>query len=387
MKRIRVALVEGDGAAPEMMAVACAVAQKAAEQDGVYFDFEKTPMGWDALGKFGDTLPAESLAKATDIGLLFFGGVGEKALDKTLGVQFPKMRPEGRCLLTIRDKWGLLINERPAIFHPELRGLAKVRENEIPASGIRQFWLRYLLEGEYFGNREFIGNIGHEAEKLMGLKLKDDVTGDEPVISNIEFLTQANVVRYFRYAFGRARELKMPLICVAKANVLPTHLYFWLNAKRIQREEFPDVDLREVVYSDDGTQLLFEPSKLEGVIACTNKDGDMLSDGALKAVGSMGLMCSSAINPVTGAAMFESGAGTYPEAKGKDIANPIGRILTGAMLNRYVGNLSAAQRTEASVRKTLLAGYRTPDLFKDGVDDSSKLVGTTEIGRLVISNL
>ena len=387
MKKVLVALVPGDGAAPEMMAVACAIAIKAARKDGINLVFEEIPAGWSAFHKYGDTLPAKSLKRATEIGLLFFGGVGEKTLDDTLGVQFPKMRPEGKCLLTFRDEWGLLINERPAIFHPELRDIARVRKDEIPKAGIKQIWLRYLLEGEYFGNKNFMGKIGSRAKKVMGLKLKDDVTGDEPVISNIEYLTRANVVKYFRYAFNRARELKMPLICVAKANVLPTHLYFWLNAKRIQKEEFPDVSLRKVVYSDDGTQLLFEPSKLTGVVACTNKDGDMLSDGALKAVGSMGLMYSSAINPNNGMAMFESGAGTYPEAKGKNIANPSGRSLAAGLLLRHIGSNNGGEAIERAVKAALVKGYRTPDLVPKKAPKNIRIVGTKEMGKIIFDLL
>ena len=164
-------------------------------------------------------------------------------------------------------------------------------------------------------------------------------------------------------------------------------MYFWLNAKKMHEAEFPGVELKKVVYSDDAVRLLAHPELLNGVIVCTNKDGDMLSDGALENVGSMGLMHSSAKNPFTGAAMYESGAGTYPEAKGKDIANPTGRILTGAMMARGCNELEVAECIEKASRQALIDGYRTPDMFTPGVDDDSKRVGTVGMTDAIISRL
>jgi 3-isopropylmalate dehydrogenase len=380
------------------MEVAAATTREAAKLDNLDIEYIPAPMGWNAFDEFGDTLPQKSLdiASAQKPPLLFFGGVGEKRLDKTRGVGAnAKFRPEGRCLLTIRATWELLINERPAIYYPELRRLSRVAavangEIPIPPEGLRQIWLRYLLEDAYFGNRNFADKVGWQARDLLGMKLKDDVTGDEHLVSNIAYFTRSKLKRYFRYAFARARELQMPLICVAKTNVLPHHVFFWKVAQKIH-VEFPDVELREVTYSDDAVQLLFEPEKLAGVIACTNVDGDMLSDGALKAVGSMGLMYSSAINPKTGAAMFESGAGTFPEGVDGS-ANPIGRVLTGALMLRHIcatRGLPASRGTEViekAVRLAIQQGYRTPDLFRLG-DDPSKRIGTSEMGEKILSLL
>ena len=112
---------------------------------------------------------------------------------------------------------------------------------------------------------------------------------------------------------------------------------FWRKiATRIGKEEFPDVSLSHQLV-DSANALLFTPAKLHGVIACGNEHGDILSDGAASALGSMGMMCSSAINPDTGAAMFESGAGTAPTLAGQNKANPLGRILTAAMMLRHIG--------------------------------------------------
>jgi len=125
-------------------------------------------------------------------------------------------------------------------------------------------------------------------------------------------------------------------------------------------------------------------AKLHGVIACGNEHGDILSDGAAAALGSMGMMCSSAINPDTGAAMFESGAGTAPTLAGQNKANPLGRILTAAMMLRHIGAINGADAIESAVNKVLRDGYRTADLFSN-IDDPAKLLGTSAMGEMVLT--
>lgn len=384
-----IALTIGDGSAPDQMANACLIVGDAAKKDEIQIVWVQTQMGWCVYKERGDTLPKESLETATKIGLLFFGGVGEKALDKTWGKENPKMKPEGRCLLTIRDQWGLLINERPAIYHPWLRGISHVAgiqsgRTPIPEGGIQQIWLRYLLEDGYFGNRNLSGELNDEVIQKLGIKQKDDVVGNESMITNMSYFTDRKVWEYFYYAFTRARKMGLPLICVDKSNVMPHHVFWRKIAEIVHEKEFPDVEMK-VLFSDAAVQALFHPELLHGVIACTNVDGDYLSDGALEAVGSMGLMHSSAINPTTGAAMFESGAGTYPEAKGKDIANPIGRILTGALMLRHIGAVKGAIAIEQAVRETLKAGYRTPDLVSGASGEIP--VGTDVMAEQIYNRL
>ena len=104
MKKI-IALVKGDGSAPEMMEQATKIAIKAAEKNNIGIEFVETPMGWNAYEKYGDTLPEESLRKATELNILFFGGIGDPEIDKTIGKNHPEMLPESRCLLRIRKEW------------------------------------------------------------------------------------------------------------------------------------------------------------------------------------------------------------------------------------------------------------------------------------------
>ncbi len=382
MKEKEIALVMGDGAAPEMMRPACNVVKKAAEMNGVKIRFIKTPMGWNAHHKYGDTLPKESLEKALEIGIVFFGGVGDPKWDDTIGVERSEMKPEKRVLLGLREKMGLLVNSRPVRFYKELAHLSKVK---ISPQDITQFWFRFLLQDVYFGNDDLIHFVPEEIREKIGLKLKQDVTGKEKIVSNIAYFSLEYLEKYFRVVFSRAREMKLPLIVIDKSNITALDAYWRLVAKEIGKE-FPDVPV-SFQYVDAAAMLVVtNPEMFHAVIACQNMQGDILTDLA-NALVSIGLMHSSAINPDTGAAMFESGAGTAPTLAGKDIANPIGRILAGAMMLKHIGAVKGAEAIEQAVKKVLQDGWRTADLFREGVDDPAKLLGTKGMGAKILSYL
>lgn len=381
----KIALVLGDGSGPEMMAQAVRIAKLAAAKDGLELDFIETPMGWNAYDKYGDTLPADSFKKAKETGTIFFGGVGDFKHDTTVGVEKPEMKPEARALLALRKELGLLLNFRPIVYYKALAALANVKPEVIPDEGIKQFWIRYLLEDSYFGNTDLKELIPAEVNKKLGVKLKKDVTGREEIVSDLAYYRRATIEKYIRVAFNYARDLNLPLISVDKANVMPRYDYWRRIVTEIGRKEFPTVKLTHQLV-DSAAALLFTPALLNGVIACGNEHGDILSDGAAAAMGSMGLMCSSSINPETGAALFESGAGTAPTLAGQDKANPLGRILTGALMLRHLGAKIGATAIENSVNKVLMAGYRTGDLFTKA-DDPAKLLGTKAIGDKVAESL
>ena len=129
---------------------------------------------------------------------------------------------------------------------------------------------------------------------------------------------------------------------------------------------------------------LFHPELLNGVIACGNEHGDILSDGAAEMVGGMGLMHSSAVNPDTGQAMFESGAGTVPTLVGQNKANPLGRILSGALLLRHIGAEKGARAIESAVRKVLVEGHRTEEIARPGC---KMILSCSGMGEMVKSRL
>jgi|GEM_PF-141416 len=381
----KVALVTGDGSGPEMMAPACAVAIRAAKMDNIEITFEETPMGWNAYEKFGDTRPEESLKRAIEIGTIFFGGVGDPKLDNTIGKEKPEMKPESRCLLKLRKDMGLLLNFRPMIYYKELDHLANVKPETIPAEGITQIWIRFLLQDSYFGNDDYKLNPA-----FSWIIPKSQVTGSERVVFDLAYYEQETIEKYIRAAFTYARDAGLPLISIDKANVMARYFFWRQIVTRIGKEEFPDVPLSHQLV-DSAAALLFTPAKLHGVIACGNEHGDILSDAAAMALGSMGMMCSSAVNPDTGAAMFESGAGTAPTLAGQNKANPLGRILTAAMMLRHLGAVKGAKAIEGAVRKALCMGYRTEDMFHmSGLafpGYREKVLGTKEMGTMILSLL
>ncbi len=382
MKVHPIALVNGDGSAPEMMAVACKVAQLAAKKDGHALEFHPAPMGWNAYRDYNDTLPQSSLETAISLGTVFFGGVGDPQFDNTIGVEKPEMKPEARCLLPLRSKMGLLLNFRPMIYYKDLDHLANVKPETIPAEGVRQIWIRFLLEDSYFGNADYSLN------PTFGpyFKPKSQVSGEEDVVMDLAYYQRSTIEKYIRAAFREAKALGLPLISIDKANVMARYDFWRKIVTRIGKKEFPDVPLSHQLV-DSANALLFTPAKLHGVIACGNEHGDILSDGAAGALGSMGMMCSSAINPDTGAAMFESGAGTAPTLAGQDKANPLGRILTAAMMLRHLGATKGANSIEKAVNLVLREGYRTGDLISGKVRGDVTRVGTEEMGSLVLKEI
>lgn len=381
----QIALVLGDGSGPEMMEVACEIAIGAAKKDGIEIEFVPTPMGWNAYEKFGDTLPQASFERAVEIGTIFFGGVGDPKYDNTIGVEKPEMKPEARCLLALRKRMGLLLNFRPMVYYKTLAHLANVKPEVIPNEGVEQVFIRFLLQDSYFGTTDLVNEVDGDVCAKLGIKMKKDVTGDEEMITELAYYRKETIEKYLRAAFAYARAKGLPLISIDKANVMARYDFWRKIATRIGKEEFPDVKLSHQLV-DSANALLFTPAKLHGVIACGNEHGDILSDGAAAALGSMGLMCSSAINPDTGASMFESGAGTAPTLVGQNRANPIGRILTAAMMLRHIGAISGADAIEEAVKGVLCAGWRTKDLASSS-DRRGWILGTSEIGAEIIRKL
>ena len=378
----KIALVKGDGSAPEMMVPSSAVAIKAARMDGIEIVFEETPMGWNAYEEYGDTLPQKSLDRVKELGIVFFGGVGDPKFDNTIGVKRPEMKPEKRVLLALREKMNLLVNFRPVIFYKELAHLSKVK---IPAQDMTQLWYRFLLQDVYFGNDDLIHFVPEEVRVNVGLKLKQDVTGNEEIVSNIAYFTRDQLVKYFRVVFSRAEETRLPLVVIDKSNVTALDTYWRLLAEEISKE-FPNVSV-SFQYVDAAAMLIVtNPEIFNAVIASQNLQGDILTDLA-NALVSIGLMHSSAVNPDNGAAMFESGAGTAPTLTGKDVANPLGRILAGAEMLEHIGAPNGANAIREAVKQILTEGYRTEDLFQKGVDDPNKLLGTSAMGELILSYL
>lgn len=383
MEEKLIGIVRGDGIGPEMVDSSWPLLVEAARRyDNIQLIPEDIDMGWMAYLKHGDTLPQKSLERAVEIGTIFFSGVGDPELDKKYGVANPKMKPETRVLLGLREEMGLLINSRPVKFYEVLAHMSKVK---MPPRDLSQFWYRFLLQGVYFGNIDLLHFVPEDIREILGLKLKQDVTGKETMVSNLSYYTRVQLEKYFRLVFSHARDAKLPLIVVDKSNITSLDTYWRLVAQEIGKE-FPEVPV-SFQYVDAAAMLIVtNPEMFNAVIACENMQGDILTDLA-NALVSIGMMHSSAINPDTGAAMFERGSGTAPTIAGKDIANPLGMDLTGALMLRHIGAINGAETVEKAVKKVLQDGWRTPDIYTEGIDDPVKLLGTKAMGEKVLKYL
>jgi 3-isopropylmalate dehydrogenase len=384
-KHIEIALTLGDGAGPELMRHSCNIVESAARQfDGLQITWVPAPMGWSAYQSFGDTFPGPSLETVQRLKVVYFGGVGDFSHDE-LAREHPEMSPEPRVLKGLRRGMGLLMNHRPVSFVPELIHLSRLRPDLIPGDGITMYCIRFLLEDVYFGNEDLLHLLSTDAAAAIGLKRKQDVTGLEERVTMLGYFSHELVERYFHGVFQLARRMNLPVVNVDKKNIEACSEFWHRICVRLHDEQYPDVPLSHL-YIDAACARIFHPADLNAVIALQNMHGDIFTDTATEAAGGMGMMCSSAVNPTTGAAMFESGAGTAPTLVGKNVANPIGRILTGAMMLDHIGAPNGAKAIRNGVAATLKEGYRTTDLFAAG-RDKGKPLSTTEIAAAVMSRL
>ncbi len=383
---VEFAYVPGDGAAPERMNPACQAAIKAARK---YGDTDLVPvlapMGWSAYDQSGDTLPPSSLEIAKRLGIVFFGGVGDDDHDAPAR-QFPEMRPERKVLLGLRQNLGLLMNHRPAIFLPELQYVAGAKANRIPAEGMILYVLRELLEDVYFGSTDLGHLIPPEVAAAIGFVQKKDVTGKENCVSMLGYYTRASLLLYFHHAFNLARERKFPVVNVDKSNIEPCSEFWRRICTEVHDAYYPDVPLRHL-YIDAACAALFNPAELGNcVMTAGNVYGDILTDAANAAAGSLGMMCSSSVNPQSRAALFETGTGTAPKLKGKNEINPLGNFLTAAMMLRHLGKAPAGEAVEQAVRHTLQSGFRIKDLCRGG-EARGLVLGTKEMAEQVIERI
>ncbi len=271
------------------------------------------------------------------------------------------------------------------LYRPEWAHLSPLRPELIPENGVEQVFIRFLLEDSYFGTADLREHIPEDVCQKLGIKLLHEVVGNEEIITELAYYRRSTLENYFRIAFQYARQKGYPLICFGKWNIMSRYKFWRKICERIHRDEFPDVEFRKQLI-DSGNGLLFNPKALHGVLVGGNEHFDIVSDGAAAGVASLGTMYSSAVNPDTNAAMFESGAGTSPTLAGKDLANPIGRTLAGAMMLRHIKAEKGASAIEKAVDEVLKQGYRTADIISQN-DDPQKILGTRKMGEIILSNL
>jgi 3-isopropylmalate dehydrogenase len=346
-RRWRVAVLPGDGIGPEVTAEAVALLDLVARTAGVTLAVEQAPVGGSALAATGTPLPSTTLDLCLASDGVLLGAVGGPAWDR----EPPARRPEAG-LLELRAQLGVFANVRPVRLLPALEGVSPLRAERLEG-GVDLVIVRELTGGLYFGEPR--GRFGDEAVDTMRYRV-------------------AEVRRVAEVAFQLAKGRRRQVTSVDKANVL--------NASALWRETVSDLaqaepllEVRHMLVDNAAMQLVLRPGAFD-VILTENTFGDILSDLAAALVGSIGLLPSASLGAPGSPGLYEPIHGSAPDIAGRGLANPIGAVLSAALLVEHgFGCPDEARRIEAAVNDALAAGLRTADIAGEGPAVSTQAMG------------
>lgn len=344
----KIAVIEGDGIGPEVTRQSVHVLNAVAHKFGHEFEYTYCLMGADAIDKTGNPLPDETIEVCLDSDAILFGAIGHPKYDNDPAA---KVRPE-QGLLKLRKSLQLFANIRPINTYKALHHLSPLKTKNI--EGVDFIIFRELTGGIYFGKKE-ISEDGNSAS--------DDCVYSREEIERIAHLA-------FQSAQGRRKKLTL----VDKANVLETSR-LWRKVVQEIATQYADVTVDYMFVDNAAMQIILNPKQFD-VILTENMFGDILSDEASVISGSLGLLPSASVGK-SGVGLFEPIHGSYPQAAGKDIANPLGSILSAAMLLENLGMREEAASVREAVEWTLKNGFVTKDI--DPVNSYS----TSSLGELI----
>ncbi len=355
--QLKILVVAGDGIGPEVTREAVEVLRCVAELGGHTFQFTEELIGGAAIRAEGTPLPRRTLEAALKSDAVLLGAVGGNEFNSLP----PDRRPEAG-LLQLRKALGGFANLRPAFAFPALSANSPLRPEVTDGADI--LFVRELLGGLYFGEPR--------AWKR-----------DENAAWNTMRYTRDEIVRVARIAFELAARRRGKLTSVDKANVLEVS-QLWRATVTELAAQYPQVTLDHQYVDACAMHLMNTPRNFD-VVLTENLFGDILSDEAAVITGSLGMLPSATIGGQVN--LYEPVHGSAPDIAGKGIANPLGAILTAAMLLRYSGRMEQeADAVESAVRKVLEAGHRTADLVRAGTGRPAP-TSTQQMGRLAHSAL
>ena len=348
-----IAVIRGDGIGPEIIGQTLRVLDCIAELYGHSFTYTDVDMGGCAIDKYEDPLPDSELEKCVGSDSVLLGAVGGSKWNGLPG----EKRPE-KGLLRLRAGMGVYSNNRPAKIWRQLADASPLKSS-IVDRGIDFIIVRELIGGIYFGEHITEGNTATDVLRYR-----------EPEIERIG-----------RIGFETARRRSRRLCSVEKSNVLDSSR-MWKRVMHRLAEEYPDVELSDMLVDNCAMQIVKDPSQFD-VIVTENMFGDILSDEASMITGSIGMIPSSSLG-ATSCGLYEPIHGSAPDIAGQDIANPIGTILSAAMMLRYSFDMpQEANAIERAVSDYLDAGYRTADIMSEG----KTRVGCSRCGELITGYL
>ena len=352
-----ITVLKGDGIGPEIVEQAIKVLDVVCEKYSHTFNYTEVDIGGCSIDKYGVPITDEGMAKCKAADSVILGAVGGPKWDNVA----PSVRPE-KALLAVRSELGLFANLRPTKLFSQLADSSPLKPS-IVGNGIDLMIVRELTGGIYFGKR------------------RTDVVDGEKVATDEMTYSEHEIERIGRVAFESARKRSGRVASVDKANVLDSSR-LWRAVMHRLAEEYTDVEYSDILVDNTAMQLIKNPAQFD-VIVTENMFGDILSDEASMLTGSIGMMPSASLSSGT-LGMYEPIHGSAPDIAGMDIANPIGTIMSAAMMLRYSFDMAEeADAIENAVNKALDDGYRTADIYKDGF----KKVGCAEMGTIIASNI
>jgi 3-isopropylmalate dehydrogenase len=331
-----IVLLPGDGVGPEVVAEAVRVLEHVAAAGGSHFTFTEHLMGGCSIDRYGTALTDEVLAACQAADAVLLGAVGGPKWDDPQG----KVRPE-QGLLGLRKGLGVFANLRPVRVHPALVDASPLKPEKL--AGVDMVVVRELTGGLYFGEP----------------KGRDTLNGHVRAVDTLAY-QDFEIERIVDLAFKLAQGRRGKVTSVDKANVLESSR-LWRQITTQVKERYPEVELSHMLVDTASMRLITSPASFD-VLVTENMFGDILTDEASVLAGSMGMLPSASLSG-GGPGLYEPIHGSAPDIAGRGIANPVGTILSAAMLLRYSLKLEAeAARVESAVDRAIAAGCLTADL-------------------------
>lgn len=350
----KIAVLPGDGIGVEVTTQGVKILKAVGKKYGVEFQINEGLMGGCAYDKLGTSLPDETVKLCKESDAILFGANGGPKWD----VLPSNQRPE-RALAILRKELDLFANLRPVKVRKSLLGAIPLKPEAV-AGGVDIMIVRELTGGIYYGQP----------------KERDSQRAIDSMI-----YTKGEVDRIARVAFDLARKRSKRLASVDKENMLECSK-LWREVVIQVAKDYPDIQLKHVLIDNCAYQLVVAPGQFDVMVA-GNIFGDILSDELGALAGSLG-MCPSASLSYKGPGLYEPIHGTAPDIAGKGLANPVGSILSVAMMFEYSFNMEkAAKDIELAVDNVLDKGYRTADIK----EKDKKIIGTEEMGDLIVQEL
>jgi 3-isopropylmalate dehydrogenase len=326
-----VAVIAGDGIGPEVIETAVPIVERAAAKHGLTLEWERLPYSADHYLSTKETLPDQAFRHLRDdVDAIFLGALGDPRV--------PGNEHARDILLGLRFRLDLYVNFRPVVLlHPDLTPLRAVGPSGRPAVDFVIF--RENTEGQYTG--------------------RGRSSGDEHIAEEVN--TGKGVERIIRAAFEWATQHGRQRVTMSdKSNAIPTHR-IWQEKFKAVAAEFPGIQPEHRYVDALALELVREPSRFD-VIVTNNLYGDILSDLGAGLVGGLGVAASANLHPGRRGGLFEPVHGSAPPLVGKNVANPVAAVLTGALMVEQLGHAGAARDLERAVKQALTDGARTPDL-------------------------